>query len=156
MENTHVVKNYSSLISRVLKSKEIYFLILPGVIWFLIFAYVPMYGLSLAFKTYKANLAIFGSPWIGLENFTYVFRVPAFLESDWRSIWISLWRNLFQFSFPILLDRRLNELRMNRCKKDILTVYTVRHFLSWIIVSSVLIISRDIHGLVYVIICLLG
>jgi len=156
MENTHVVKNDSSLISRVLKSKEIYFLILPGVIWFLIFAYVPMYGLSLAFKTYKANLGIFGSPWIGLENFTYVFRDPAFLESVWRTLWINLGRILFQFPFPILLALLLNELRMNRYKKAIQTVYTFPHFLSWIIVSSVLINSLDMQGLVNGIIRLLG
>ena len=156
MENTHVVKNDSSLISRVLKSKEIYFLILPGVIWFLIFAYVPMYGLSLAFKTYKANLGIFGSPWIGLENFTYVFRDPAFLESVWRTLWINLGRILFQFPFPILLALLLNELRMNTYKKAIQTVYTFPHFLSWIIVSSVLINSLDMQGLVNGIIRLLG
>lgn len=157
MENTHVVKNdSSSLISRIVKSKEIYFLILPGVIWFLIFAYVPMYGLSLAFKTYKANLGIFGSPWIGLENFTYVFRDPAFLESVWRTLWINLGRILFQFPFPILLALLLNELRMNRYKKAIQTVYTFPHFLSWIIVSSVLINSLDMQGLVNGIIRLLG
>ncbi|NIK76993.1 putative aldouronate transport system permease protein [Paenibacillus castaneae] len=156
MENTLLKKNNSSLISRVLKSKEIYFLILPGVIWYVIFAYVPMYGLSLAFKTYKANLGIFGSPWVGFENFTYVFRDPAFLESVWRTLWINLGRILFQFPFPILLALLLNEIRMNRYKKAIQTVYTFPHFLSWIIVSSVLINSLDMQGFVNGVIQLLG
>src|SRR3954469_22386937 len=83
MENTIIEKNKpslikkkndSSLISRMWKSRESYQLILPGAIWYIIFAYIPMYGLLLAFKTYKANLGIFGSPWIGFTNFIYVFR----------------------------------------------------------------------------------
>jgi putative aldouronate transport system permease protein len=74
----------NALIRRIIRSKETYMLLLPGVIWFVIFAYIPMYGLTLAFKTYKANLGIFGSPWVGFEKFEYVFRDPAFMESVWR------------------------------------------------------------------------
>ena len=145
-----------NLIRRIIKSKETYLLILPGVAWFVVFAYVPMYGLSLAFKTYKASLGIFGSPWAGLENFTYVFRDPSFMESVWKTLWINLGRIVFQFPVPILLALLLNELRLNRYKKAIQTVYTFPHFLSWIIVSSVLVNSLDMQGMVNAFIKMVG
>jgi putative aldouronate transport system permease protein len=163
MENTAAEKKYSSaeskyssLIGRIWKSREIYFLIFPGFLWFVIFAYIPMYGLTLAFKTYKASLGIFGSPWIGFENFTYVFRDPAFMESVWKTLWINAGRILFQFPLPIILALLLNELRVNRYKKAIQTVYTFPHFLSWIIVSSIVINTLDIQGMVNGIIRMLG
>jgi len=145
-----------NLIRRIIRSKETYLLILPGVAWFVVFAYVPMYGLSLAFKTYKASLGIFGSPWAGLENFTYVFRDPSFMESVWKTLWINLGRIVFQFPVPILLALLLNELRLNRYKKAIQTVYTFPHFLSWIIVSSVLVNSLDMQGMVNAFIKMVG
>lgn len=54
------------------KNRMIYMLLLPGVLWYVIFCYLPMGGLSLAFKTYKANLGIWGSPWVGLQNYEFV------------------------------------------------------------------------------------
>lgn len=56
-------------------------LLLPGLIWLFVFAYLPMGGLTLAFKQYKANLGIFGSPWVGFQNFEYLFRDVKFWES---------------------------------------------------------------------------
>ena len=69
-----ITKNKKLLID-IWKMREVYILILLPVIWYIIFSYIPIYGLSLAFKTYKANLGIFGSPWVGIENYKYVFRI---------------------------------------------------------------------------------
>lgn len=149
-------KNNSSLLSRMWKARESYQLILPGVIWYIIFAYIPMYGLLLAFKTYQANLGIFGSPWTGFTNFVYVFRDPEFMYSIWKTLWINAGRLLFEFPVPIILALMLNELRINRFKKSFQTIFTFPHFLSWIIVSSIMINVLDAHGLVNSIIKLLG
>jgi len=146
----------NALIRRIIRSKETYLLLLPGVAWFVIFAYIPMYGLTLAFKTYKASLGIFGSPWVGFENFKYVFRDPAFLESVWRTLWINLGRIVFQFPVPIILALLLNELRFQRFKKTVQTIFTFPHFLSWIVVSSVLINFLDMQGMVNGIIRMFG
>lgn len=165
MENTILEKNNpslikkeknSSLISRMWKARESYQLILPGAIWYIIFAYIPMYGLLLAFKTYKANLGIFDSPWVGLTNFTYVFRDPEFINSIWKTLSINGGRLLFEFPVPILLALMLNELRINRFKKTLQTIFTFPHFLSWIIVSSVMLNILDAHGLINSIIKLFG
>jgi len=134
----------------------VYTLLLPGLIWLLLFAYLPMGGLSLAFKEYKANLGIWGSPWVGFENFKYVFRDPAFLDALWRTLYINIIKLVIQFPFPILLALMLNELRMKRGKKVFQTVLTFPHFLSWIIVSGVVINVLAYDGLVNSTLTLLG
>ncbi|MDR2932701.1 MAG: ABC transporter permease subunit [Oscillospiraceae bacterium] len=131
-------ENSASLFTRIRRNKEIYFLLVFGLIWYIVFAYIPMYGLTLAFKTYKASLGIFGSPWTGLENYVYVFKDPAFLNSVIRTLQINVGRLVFQFPFPIILALMINELRVGRFKKVLQSVYTFPHFLSWIIVASIL------------------
>ncbi|NMM52734.1 ABC transporter permease subunit [Paenibacillus aquistagni] len=126
----------------------VYTLLIPGLIWLIVFAYMPMGGLSLAFKDYKANLGIWGSPWVGFENFTYVFRDPAFIDAVWRTLYINIIKLFIQFPFPILVALMLNELRMRRTKKWFQTVLTFPHFLSWIIVSGVVINVLAYDGLV--------
>lgn len=146
----------SSLKAKMWKSREIYLMLLVGVAWYVIFAYIPMYGLTLAFKTYKANKGIFGSPWIGLENYKYVFRDPSFLQAVWRTLNINAGRLFFQFPFPIFLALVLNEVRVGRFKKTLQTVYTFPHFLSWIIVASIMTNILTSTGMVNQIIKLFG
>lgn len=145
-----------ALFSEIWKHRIVYTLLLPGLIWLLLFAYLPMGGLSLAFKEYKANLGIWGSPWVGFENFKYVFRDPAFLDALWRTLYINIIKLVIQFPFPILLALMLNELRMKRGKKVFQTVLTFPHFLSWIIVSGVVINVLAYDGLVNSTLTLLG
>ncbi|MEQ7053306.1 ABC transporter permease subunit [Paenibacillaceae sp. P-4] len=145
-----------ALFSDIWKHRMVYTLLLPGLIWLLLFAYLPMGGLSLAFKEYKANLGIWGSPWVGFENFKYVFRDPAFLDALWRTLYINIIKLVIQFPFPILLALMLNELRMKRGKKVFQTVLTFPHFLSWIIVSGVVINVLAYDGLVNSTLTLLG
>ncbi|MGI6189177.1 MAG: sugar ABC transporter permease [Clostridiales bacterium] len=150
-----ITKNKKLLID-IWKMREVYILILLPVIWYIIFSYIPIYGLSLAFKTYKANLGIFGSPWVGIENYKYVFRDPAFLESIWKTIVINLGRIAFQFPFPIILALMLNEIRLTRCKKVVQTIYTFPHFLSWVIVASIMINILNTKGMVNAILSMMG
>ena len=132
----------------IVKNKSIYVLLIPGLVWYFIFAYMPMGGLSLAFKTYKANLGIWGSPWCELENFTYVFRDPAFWASIKRTLIINLGRLIFQFPAPILIALMLNEVRVGRSKKVLQSIYTFPHFLSWVIVASIMTNLLSYDGLV--------
>jgi len=128
--------------------RAIYTLLIPGVIWYIIFAYMPLGGLSLAFKKYKANLGIWGSPWIGFENYRYVFRDPAFWQSIWKTLYINVGRMIFQFPAPIIMALLLNEFRMNRYKRVLQTVFTFPHFLSWVVVASVVNNALSMNGLV--------
>jgi putative aldouronate transport system permease protein len=126
------------LLARVFYNRQTYLLLLPGLIWYTIFMYFPMYGLTLAFKTYKANLGILGSPWIGLQNYMYVVRTPDFHKALLNTFVISVSRLVFQFPVPVILALLINEISGGRYKKTIQTIFTFPHFLSWVVVASVL------------------
>jgi putative aldouronate transport system permease protein len=95
----------------VWKFRVVYTLLLPGFLWYIMFAYLPMGGLSLAFKTFKANLGIWRSPWAGFENFSYLFRDAAFWRALWKTVYINFGRMVFQFPAPIILALMINEFR---------------------------------------------
>lgn len=122
----------------VWKNRMVYLLLLPGLVWYFIFCYMPMGGLSLAFKAYKANLGIWASPWVGWQNYEFVFRDPAFFQSIVRTLTINLGRMIFEFPFPIFLALFLNEIRSAKYKKLAQTVCTFPHFLSWVVIAAVL------------------
>ncbi|MDR2303288.1 MAG: ABC transporter permease subunit [Treponema sp.] len=145
-----------SLLAGIIQSRGIYVVLLPGVVWYILFAYFPLFGLSLAFKTFKANLGIIGSPWIGLQNYVYVFRDQAFMEAVFRTIKINILRLLITFPVPIILALAINEVRVGRLKKILQTVYTFPNFLSWIIVSSILTNTLGQNGFFNGLIVLLG
>jgi putative aldouronate transport system permease protein len=127
---------------------QIYVLVLPALAWYIIFAYYPMAGLQLAFKTYMAKLGIWGSPWNGLNNFSGVFRDSYFWAAIIRTLVINLGRLVFTFPFPIILALAFNELRMGRYKRVMQTVYTFPNFLSWVIVASIMQNLLSVDGLV--------
>jgi len=132
----------------ILLNKEKYFLVLPGIIWYAIFAYIPIFGLSLAFKKFIAKDGIFGSPWVGMANFENVFADPAFAQSILTTLRINAGRLIFVFPFPIIFALFFNEVRLGRSKKVLQSVYTFPHFLSWVIVASVMINILGQYGLV--------
>ncbi len=123
---------------RIWKNKTIYIVLLPALVWYLIFVYVPMGGLMLAFKDYKANLGILGSPWTGLKHFENLFRDVDFWQSVGRTLKINVIRLFVTFPVPVIIALLFNELRIRKYKKVLQTVFTFPHFLSWIIIASVL------------------
>ena len=122
----------------------------------MIFAYGPMSGLLLAFKTYSAKGGIWGSPWCGLENFRYVFRDAAFFRSVFTTLKINIGRLLIQFPAPILLALLLNECVLKRYKKLAQTIFTFPHFLSWVIVASLVTNTLSMDGLINNLLAALG
>jgi len=124
--------------AEILQNKEIYLLALPAVIWYLVFCYGPMGGLTLAFKSFKAKLGIWGSPWVATKNFESLFRDSSFFNAVGITLWINVVELLLCFPMPILIAIMLNELRMGRYKKILQTIFTFPHFLSWVIVGSII------------------
>lgn len=127
-----------SLALRIRKNLSVYLFLLPGVIAFIIFSYVPMSGLMLAFKKYVATKGIWGSPWIGLDNFRRLFVTPAATEAIFNTLLISCGRLLTGFWVPILIALMLNEMPGRTVKRVYQTVFTFPHFLSWVIVGTIL------------------
>lgn len=131
-------KSKNRLGMRLWKSRYIYLFLLPGILYFLIFCYRPMAGLVLAFKKYNAGLGVWGSPWVGLDNFRRLFITPLAKQAIRTTIVISCGRLAIEFIFPILLALMLNEMPGRKLKRVYQTVFTFPHFLSWIIIARIL------------------
>ena len=140
----------------VWKHRYVYLFLLPGVIHYAIFSYTPMMGLILAFKKYSARYDILGSPWVGLSNFERIFITPKAITAILNTLQISFGRILFEFPIPILLAILLNEMRGTRVKRIYQTVYTFPHFLSWVIVATILKDFFSTNGVINYIIASLG
>jgi putative aldouronate transport system permease protein len=127
----------STLMRRVIKNRAIYLMILPGLLFFLIFKYVPMWGLIIAFQDYKPYLGMTGSRWVGLEHFQRLFEDPAFFQIFANTLILFGLNLLFFFPVPIILALMLNEVRHSMFKRTIQTLVYIPHFMSWVIIVSI-------------------
>ncbi|MDR1787522.1 MAG: ABC transporter permease subunit [Treponema sp.] len=121
------------------KMRYLYLLLVPAVVYYIIFKYIPMYGVTIAFKNFNFAKGIMGSPWIGLENFKYLFSLDNFYKVFGNSIFLSLLRLLWGFPIPIILALLLNEMRGARYKKAMQTIIYLPHFISWVVVGGIVI-----------------
>ena len=126
------------LLKRILYYKYFYLLLIPAIIYYIVFAYYPMYGSILAFKDFNYAKGILHSPWAGMKYFDKIFNDTMFLKSFANTLIISLGRIAFEFPVPILLAVLINEVARTRLKRFLQTVYTFPHFLSWIVVSGII------------------
>ncbi|WJH32861.1 hypothetical protein N6H14_21685 [Paenibacillus sp. CC-CFT747] len=134
-----------------------YLMAAPALIGFFLFHYVPMYGVILAFKDYKFALGIIGSPWVGFEHFERFFTDPFFWRILRNTVVISSLHILFGFPAPIVLALLFNELVHKRFKMAMQTISYLPHFMSWVILSGVLIeVLSPSRGAVNYLITLLG
>jgi putative aldouronate transport system permease protein len=129
----------SILWRRVKRYRVFYLLLLPVVAYFAIFSYVPMYGVTLSFKKYMFNKGVLGSPWVGLDNFHYIFRYSDFWTAFRNTIVISFGRLLFEFPIAIIMALLLNEIAGSKLKKLYQTIFTFPHFLSWVVLGGILV-----------------
>jgi putative aldouronate transport system permease protein len=122
----------------VVRHKYFYLMVFPTVLFFVIFAYVPMYGIVLAFKEFNYSLGIMNSPWNHFQNFQDVLSDPKFKHAFNNTLFISCLRLLIEFPIPILLAILLNEVRSSRLKRVYQTVFTFPHFISWVVLSGII------------------
>ena len=121
----------------VRRYKDLLALFTIVIAYFVIFKYIPMYGVTLAFKDFRLKLGILRSPWAGLKHFRLLFSTPSFFEVLRNTVSISLLRIVFGFPAPILLALLLNELRDGPFKKTVQTVSYLPHFLSWVVLGGI-------------------
>ena len=127
-----------SMLNSIWQCRYFYIMLAPVVAWYLIFCYMPMYGVTLAFKTYNYNLGILGSPWIGIQNFKDILNDFQFWIAFKNTVIISLGKLIFHFPTPIILAILINELTRTKMKKFYQTVFTFPHFISWVVLSGIL------------------
>jgi putative aldouronate transport system permease protein len=118
----------------------LYMMILPGFILLVIFSYLPMFGISIAFQKFIPARGIFGSQkWIGLGNFEYVMKLPNFFGIILNTVTISLWKIVFGLTVPMTIAILINEVQNNTLKRGIQTVVYLPHFLSWVVLGGIFI-----------------
>jgi putative aldouronate transport system permease protein len=126
----------ASLRVRVTRYKWLYALLIPGVAYFLVFRYAPMYGVSIAFQDYVPFLGFGGSKWVGLKHFQELFDSPDFFRILNNTLILALLNFAFVFPAPVLVALLLNEVRLVVLKRAIQSAIYVPHFLSWTIVAA--------------------
>ena len=144
--NLRTKKGWRLLGKMIWRYKWIYLImLLPGLALTIVFRYLPLPGILLAFKTYKplfGDSSLYGflgaSPWVGMDQFMRVFSEPAFWTATRNTVVISLLKLLVGFPFPIVLAILLSEMTGKRYKRVLQTVYTFPHFLSWVVLAGIM------------------
>ncbi len=120
------------------RNRSLYILVIPVLIFYLIFHYKPMYGAIIAFKDYTPALGVSGSPWVGIKNFTRFFTGPYFERLLRNTLLISIYNLIFGFPAPIILALLLNEVRAKKFKSLAQTITYLPHFISLVVVTGMI------------------
>ncbi|MGF9700598.1 MULTISPECIES: ABC transporter permease [Paenibacillus] len=150
-------KRQHPFIKSLKKHWELYLLVLPPVLYLLIFKYIPMVGVQIAFKDFSVVKGIWGSPWVGFKHFEAFFESPNFWLLIKNTIGISFYSLIAGFPIPILLALALNEIRTGYFKKTVQMVTYAPHFISTVVMVSIIILMLSPHvGVVDKLFTLLG
>ncbi len=129
----------------LIKNRNVYIMLFPVVLYYLIFHYQPMYGAQIAFKDFSPIKGILGSPWIGLDNFKDFFNAYYFWRIIRNTLLLSVYNIVFGFPAPIILALLINELRSKLFSRTVQTVTYLPHFISMVVICGIIIdfTSRD-------------
>lgn len=129
-----------------MQHKYLYAMIFPGLLYFIIFKYLPMGGLIIAFQDYQPFLGIFGSPWVGLKHFSRLFTDDVFFMLLRNTLYLFGLNIFLFFPMPIILSLMLNEVANKRFKSSIQTIIYIPHFMSWVIIVSISFVLLSLDG----------
>ena len=138
-----------SLKKRIHASRFLLLMIIPAIIYYILFCYVPMYGVLISFTKFSPRQGIFGSianNWIGFDNFKYIFNFPGFWTAFRNTLIIGSIKVVISFLAAVIVALLINEIRMKVFKKTVQIIVTFPHFLSWVVVSSLFILLLSDTG----------
>ena len=127
-----------SLGRRILENWQLYALLLVPVVLTVVYKYIPMYGIQIAFRDFKASQGYMGSEWVGLYWFQRFFSAPTFSRMIVNTVLISLYSLLWSFPVPIILSLMINQLRSARFKRVVQTVLYAPHFISVMVICGMI------------------
>lgn len=137
--NTQIIMNKpQSLWKKMWKYRQIYLLLLPALVYVVVFDYIPMYGVQIAFKNYKGVLGIWGSPWVGFKHFIDFFEGFYFWRLLRNTLALSLYSLLVGFPIPIIVALILNE-TAPKFKKAAQTILYAPHFISTVVLCGMIV-----------------
>jgi len=146
----------NELVRSIKANYSLLLMLLPGVLYFIIFHYVPLAGSVLAFKNYNIMKGVWGSEWVGLAHFRYAFSTPGFITALWNTVYISLLKLATSFPIPIVFALFLNEIPGSKFKKAIQTVSYLPYFIGWVILASIFISVFSLDGSMNAFLVMLG
>lgn len=119
------------------EKKMFHLMMMPGLIMLFLFVFLPLFGSLMAFQNYVPAKGIFGSKWVGLENFKFIFSLPDSRQVFVNTLVIAFAKLIFNIIVPVLFAILLNEITVGICKKFFQTVVYLPHFLSWVVLATV-------------------
>ncbi len=126
----------------------LYAMMIPGIIWLIIFRYIPMSGSIIAFKDYQIFRGVFASPWAGFKHFARLFQYRDFYLILRNTLLLGLYGVVFQFPVALVLALAINEVPRTFLKRGIQTVLYIPHFLSWVIIAGMFFQLLGLRGIV--------
>ncbi|MBD2846300.1 sugar ABC transporter permease [Paenibacillus sp. IB182496] len=150
-------KERPARLPQIKRNYDLYLLLVPGLVFLLLFKYAPIYGLVIAFQDFNIFAGIGGSEWVGLAQFERLFQSPDFARVLTNTIVISLYKVVILFPIPIAIALLLNEVRLMWFKRSIQTIIYLPHFLSWVVIAGLFVnVLSPSGGIVNQVIVALG
>lgn len=149
-------KKLQPFLKRIIEYRALLVMMIPAIIFFAVFCYYPMYGVTLAFKDFKILEGIGGSPWVGFKYFRQMFEDPYFFKTVANTLIISCYKLIFGFPAPIIFALLLNEVRNIHFKKVVQTVSYLPYFMSWVIMGSIFFSLLSLNGPINAILEMIG
>ena len=144
-----------TLLTKVKRNRQLYYMVLPAMIAVFIFHYIPIYGIVMAFQNYKPSRGFFGSEFVGLKHFKTFVEYPYFWRIIGNTLSLSLW-SFVTTPAPIILALMLNEMRTSKFKKSMQTILYAPHFVSVVVVCSMVLLFVGRDGIVNKIVEMFG
>ena len=138
----------SRFMMRLRKDWQLHLLLVLPLLILLLYNYIPMGGVLMAFQNYKPAKGLFGSKWVGLMNYRMLFNMPGFLFAVRNSFTIAVAKIVLNIIVPVTFSLMLNEMRSRRTKKLIQTIVYMPHFISWVLLSSIIIRLLSANGII--------
>ena len=140
-------ETWADRIRQLRRDRLIYLFVIPGVLFYFVFSYVPLYGIVIAFKDFRISRGISGSEWVGLKYFEQLLDTPDFVRAFRNTIVISLYKIVFSFPFPIILAILLNEIGHKKFKAFTQSFMYLPYLISWVILGGILYNMLSMDGL---------
>lgn len=134
--------------ARLWKERYLFLLLLPGLVYFIVYRYVPMAGNVIAFQDFSAFKGFLHSEWVVLKHFRKIFEDSEVVRVIWNTLYLSFLQIVFAFPVSILLSLMLNELRSEKYKRIVQSIVYLPHFLSWVVVIGVVTVFMKSEGVV--------
>ncbi|QHW35242.1 sugar ABC transporter permease [Paenibacillus rhizovicinus] len=135
-----------SKMKKIKQYRVLLLMMVPAIVYYVVFQYLPMYGVLLAFKDFKILKGIMGSPWVGLDLFRTIFHDDYFYTVLKNTLIISLYKLLFGFPVPIVFALLLSEVTNGKYKRVVQTVTYLPHFISWVVLAGIFFSFFSLEG----------